>query len=124
VKSAVSQQKFHRIVKFQGRDYPLTHPPAEAPLCGQCQQTEAAYFDLSCLKCLQLLLQPQTTISQIFAVMRQWNPHTQRSIKFCIQQVGVLFTAQKSHCSTQILWLEDQRLGKLASQGHCLGSNN
>jgi hypothetical protein len=99
-------------LKLQGRDYPLTHPPAEAPLCGQCQQTEAAYFDLSCLRCLQLLLQPQTTISQIFAVMRQWNPHTQRSIKFCIQQVGVLST-------TQILWLDDRCLGKLTPQGHC-----
>jgi hypothetical protein len=65
----------------------VTHPPAEAPLCTQCQLTDAAYFDLSCLKCLQVFVNPQTSISQIFAVMRQWNPHTQRSIKFCIQQV-------------------------------------
>ena len=68
----------------------MTHPPAEAPLCSQCQLTDAAYFDLSCLKCLQLFVNPKTTISQIFAVMRQWNPHTQRSIKFCIQQVSSL----------------------------------
>ncbi|XP_032780625.1 CAP-Gly domain-containing linker protein 4 isoform X1 [Daphnia magna] len=71
----------------QTRSYPVTHPPAEAPLCSQCQLTDAAYFDLSCLKCLQVFVNPHTTISQIFAVMRQWNPHTQRSIKFCIQQV-------------------------------------
>ncbi|XP_046633510.1 CAP-Gly domain-containing linker protein 4-like isoform X2 [Daphnia pulicaria] len=71
----------------QTRSYPVTHPPAEAPLCTQCQLTDAAYFDLSCLKCLQVFVNPQTSISQIFAVMRQWNPHTQRSIKFCIQQV-------------------------------------
>lgn len=65
----------------------MSHPPAEAPLCPQCQSTEAAYFDLSCLKCLQRLVNPKTNISQIFAVMRQWNPHTQRSIKFLVQQV-------------------------------------
>jgi len=66
----------------------MMHPPAEAPLCDECGESEAAYLDLSCLKCLQLLVRPETTISQIFAVMRQWNPHTQRSIKHCAQMVS------------------------------------
>jgi len=69
------------------RDGAKMHPPAEAPLCVECAESEAAFFDLSCLKCLQLLVRPQTTISQIFGVMRQWNPHTQRSIKYCTQMV-------------------------------------
>lgn len=75
-------------IQEQQRSFPMTHPPAEAPLCSQCQSTEAAYFDLSCLKCLQRLVNPKTGISEIFAVMRQWNPHTQRSIKFLVQQVA------------------------------------
>lgn len=66
----------------------MMHPPAEAPLCVECAESEAAYLDLSCLKCLQLLVRPETTISQIFAVMRQWNPHTQRSIKYCTKMVN------------------------------------
>ena len=46
---------------------------------------EDASFDFDCGHCLQLLVDPATTISQIFAIIRLWVPTVQVGcLLFCV----------------------------------------
>lgn len=69
------------------RDTPLSHPPTDPLLCKECQQQDLVYFDPCCDGCQEILLSPETTIPQIFAVMRQWVPQVQQSISSLTREV-------------------------------------
>jgi len=69
------------------RDVPISHPPAEAPLCNECRSRDLCFFDPTCSGCQDLLLDSNTSIPELFAVMRQWVPQTQRSITSLTREI-------------------------------------
>ena len=68
------------------REKPVFHAISEAPLCEQCSENEPPFFNMSCQACKHILKSPSTTVSQIFAIMRQWAPSTQRNIGLLIEE--------------------------------------
>lgn len=69
------------------REKPISHPPSDPPLCENCRKLELTFFDPSCPTCQDILLEPKTTISEIFAIMRQWVPQVQQNIEMLIKEV-------------------------------------
>ncbi|XP_046405746.1 CAP-Gly domain-containing linker protein 4-like [Ischnura elegans] len=74
-------------LKGRLRTMPTTHPPVDAPLCSGCGQFDLSFFDPSCPGCLEIITNPTTTIAEIFAVLRQWVPQTQRNIGLFAEQI-------------------------------------
>ncbi|KAJ8401198.1 hypothetical protein AAFF_G00387800 [Aldrovandia affinis] len=58
-------------------DRPVVHQVASAPMPSDC---EFSFFDPSDPQCREVLLDPQTTVSELFAVLRQWVPQVQKNI--------------------------------------------
>ncbi|XP_070698980.1 CAP-Gly domain-containing linker protein 4 isoform X2 [Pempheris klunzingeri] len=56
---------------------PVIHQVASAPMPSDC---EFSFFDPSEPQCRQVLLDPSTTIPELFAVLRQWVPQVQKNI--------------------------------------------
>ncbi|XP_031557879.1 CAP-Gly domain-containing linker protein 3-like isoform X2 [Actinia tenebrosa] len=69
------------------RDKPMIHPASDAILCENCQKLELTFFDPNCPGCLDLLLEPKTTIPQLFAIMRQWVPQVQQNIGLLVKEI-------------------------------------
>lgn len=63
------------------------HPPSDPPICSTCEQLDTIHFNIQCHSCQELLLNPKTTISQIFAVIRQWVPQTQFCIEIFVKEI-------------------------------------
>ncbi|XP_062328254.1 CAP-Gly domain-containing linker protein 3 isoform X1 [Osmerus eperlanus] len=59
------------------RKRPMVHPSAQAPLPKDYAFT---FFDPNDPACLEILLDPQTTIPELFAIIRQWVPQVQHKI--------------------------------------------
>ncbi|KAL6105136.1 clip4 [Pungitius sinensis] len=55
----------------------VIHQVASAPMPNDC---DFSFFDPSEPQCKQLLLDPSTTIPELFAVIRQWVPQVQKNI--------------------------------------------
>ena len=72
------------------RDKPMVHPAVDPPLCEMCQKMEMAFFDPNCPGCQDLLTSPDTTLPEIYAVLRQWTPQTQQSLEILIREVWIL----------------------------------
>ncbi|XP_030642943.1 CAP-Gly domain-containing linker protein 4 [Chanos chanos] len=60
-----------------GTDRPIIHQVASAPMPSDCEFT---FFDPDEPQCREVLLDPQTTVSELFAVLRQWVPQVQKNI--------------------------------------------
>lgn len=58
-------------------DRPVIHQVVSAPMPSDC---EFSFFDPSDPQCQEVLLDPQTTVSELFAILRQWVPQVQRNI--------------------------------------------
>ncbi|KAK7153400.1 hypothetical protein R3I93_011341 [Phoxinus phoxinus] len=56
---------------------PVIHQVASAPMPSDC---EFSFFDLDDPLCREVLLDPRTTVPELFAVLRQWVPQVQRNI--------------------------------------------
>ncbi|XP_037603446.1 CAP-Gly domain-containing linker protein 4-like isoform X2 [Sebastes umbrosus] len=56
---------------------PVIHQVASAPMPSDC---EFSFFDPSEPQCKEVLLDPSTTIPELFAVLRQWVPQVQKNI--------------------------------------------
>uniref|UniRef100_A0A8C4NTS4 CAP-Gly domain-containing protein n=1 Tax=Dicentrarchus labrax TaxID=13489 RepID=A0A8C4NTS4_DICLA len=56
---------------------PVIHQVASAPMPSDC---EFSFFDPSEPQCREVLLDPNTTIPELFAVLRQWVPQVQKNI--------------------------------------------
>uniref|UniRef100_A0A8C2JSB0 Si:dkeyp-47f9.4 n=1 Tax=Cyprinus carpio TaxID=7962 RepID=A0A8C2JSB0_CYPCA len=56
---------------------PVIHQVASAPMPSDC---EFSFFDPNDPLCREVLLDPQTTVPELFAVLRQWVPQVQRNI--------------------------------------------
>ncbi|XP_028839238.1 CAP-Gly domain-containing linker protein 4 isoform X4 [Denticeps clupeoides] len=56
---------------------PVIHQVASAPMPSDC---EFSFFDPDDPQCREVLLDPRTTVPELFAVLRQWVPQVQRNI--------------------------------------------
>ncbi|XP_058678811.1 CAP-Gly domain-containing linker protein 3 [Ammospiza caudacuta] len=59
------------------RKKPMVHPAAPAPLPKDYAFT---FFDPNDAACREILLDPRTTVPQLFAILRQWVPQVQHSV--------------------------------------------
>ncbi|XP_035209279.1 CAP-Gly domain-containing linker protein 3-like [Stegodyphus dumicola] len=69
------------------RRTPIIHPSSDAPLCKSCHQLDLPFFDPSCPGCMEILQSSETTVPQIFAIIRQWMPQTQQNIEILVNEV-------------------------------------
>ncbi|KAI8786616.1 CAP-Gly domain-containing linker protein 3 [Biomphalaria glabrata] len=65
----------------------MIHPCVDPPLCDNCTRLELSFFDPLCPDCRNILLNPSTTVPQIFAIMRQWTPQTQQSLELLVDEI-------------------------------------
>ena len=91
---AVSSERYISYASFirtipSIRQKPMLHAPVDAPLCDVCQLSEFSFFDPNCPSCQELLLEPTTSVSQIFSVLRQWTPQTQQNLEILVREVRV-----------------------------------
>ncbi|XP_039992667.1 CAP-Gly domain-containing linker protein 4-like isoform X1 [Xiphias gladius] len=63
--------------RLSSHQRPVIHQVASAPMPSDY---EFSFFDPSELQCRDVLLDPSTTIPELFAVLRQWVPQVQRNI--------------------------------------------
>ncbi|KAK5857066.1 hypothetical protein PBY51_010333 [Eleginops maclovinus] len=56
---------------------PVIHQVASAPMPSDC---EFSFFDPSEPQCREVLVDPSTTIPELFAVLRQWVPQVQKNV--------------------------------------------
>ncbi|XP_075594676.1 CAP-Gly domain-containing linker protein 3, partial [Balearica regulorum gibbericeps] len=59
------------------RKKPVVHPAAPAPLPKDYAFT---FFDPNDAACREILLDPRTTVPQLFAILRQWVPQVQHNV--------------------------------------------
>jgi len=76
-----------RLKKPLSRDQPKCHPPADPPLCSDCQALDLSFFDPTCPGCQDILNNPRTSISEIFAIIRQWVPQIQQHIDIFVSEI-------------------------------------
>ncbi|XP_058881559.1 CAP-Gly domain-containing linker protein 4-like isoform X3 [Acipenser ruthenus] len=60
-----------------GSERPVVHQVASPPMPAEC---EFSFFDPNDPKCQEILFSPRTTVSELFAVLRQWVPQVQQNI--------------------------------------------
>ncbi|XP_030574187.1 CAP-Gly domain-containing linker protein 4 isoform X2 [Archocentrus centrarchus] len=66
-----------RLARLSSHQRPVIHQVASAPMPSDC---EFSFFDPSEPQCREVLLDPSTTIPELFAVLRQWVPQVQKNI--------------------------------------------
>ncbi|CAH1243559.1 CLIP3 [Branchiostoma lanceolatum] len=69
------------------RERPMIHRATDAPLCERCRDLELTFFDPDCPGCQLLLQDMNLSVSQIFAIIRQWVPQVQRRIDVLGEEV-------------------------------------
>lgn len=80
------------------RKQPIIHPSSDAPLCKNCHQLDLPFFDPNCSGCMEILKSPETTIPQIFAIIRQWMPQTQQNIGLLVNEVTMFVSLMFLEC--------------------------
>lgn len=74
------------------REKPMIHPCVDPPACESCQKLELSFFDPECPGCRSILENPNTTVPEIFSVLRQWTPQTQQNLDLLIDEVRIKTT--------------------------------
>jgi len=69
------------------RSKPVYHQGVDSPLCQKCRDLNLSFFDPQCPGCSSILQNPRTTVSQIFAIIRQWMPQVQKNIGMLIREM-------------------------------------
>lgn len=62
---------------FQGSDTPVIFSISAAPMPSDC---EFSFFDPNDTSCQEILFNPKTSVSELFAILRQWVPQVQQNI--------------------------------------------
>ncbi|KAK7487524.1 hypothetical protein BaRGS_00021226 [Batillaria attramentaria] len=65
----------------------MIHACVDPPLCENCQRLDLSFFDPVCSGCREILLNPATTVPEIFAILRQWTPQTQQSLELLVEEI-------------------------------------
>ena len=72
---------------YMPRTKAIMHPPSEKPLCENHQSCPEESVKVDCDDCFNLLLEPSTSISQIFAAMREWMPGSQKKMNLLVEEI-------------------------------------
>lgn len=70
------------------RQHAIVYQATDAPACPQCRVLDMPFFDTDCQGCLDILQSEDTSVPEIFAILRQWVPRTQKDIKMLVGEVG------------------------------------
>ncbi|XP_008844700.1 CAP-Gly domain-containing linker protein 4 [Nannospalax galili] len=62
---------------FPGSDTPVIFSISAAPMPSDC---EFSFFDPNDASCQEILFDPKTSVSELFAILRQWVPQVQQNI--------------------------------------------
>lgn len=62
---------------FSSSDPPVTFSVSAAPMPSDC---EFSFFDPNDTSCQEILFDPKTSVSELFAILRQWVPQVQQNI--------------------------------------------
>ncbi|KAJ6666837.1 hypothetical protein lerEdw1_018839 [Lerista edwardsae] len=62
---------------IQGSEGSVTYSVSAAPMPSEC---EFSFFDPNDAACQEILFSPQTSVSELFAILRQWVPQVQQNI--------------------------------------------
>ncbi|XP_053444708.1 CAP-Gly domain-containing linker protein 4 isoform X2 [Nycticebus coucang] len=62
---------------FSGSDTPVIFSISAAPMPSDC---EFSFFDPNDASCQEILFDPKTSVSELFAILRQWVPQVQQNI--------------------------------------------
>ncbi|XP_054976960.1 CAP-Gly domain-containing linker protein 4 [Sorex araneus] len=62
---------------FPGSETPVIFSISAAPMPSDC---EFSFFDPNDTSCQEILFDPQTSVSELFAILRQWVPQVQQNI--------------------------------------------
>ncbi|XP_066122916.1 CAP-Gly domain-containing linker protein 4 isoform X3 [Saccopteryx bilineata] len=62
---------------FSGSDTPVIFSISAAPMPSDC---EFSFFDPNDTACQEILFDPKTSVSELFAILRQWVPQVQQNI--------------------------------------------
>lgn len=65
----------------------MIHPCVDPPVCEDCQKLELSFFDPGCPGCHDILVNPNTKVPEIFAIMRQWTPQTQLNLDLLVNEI-------------------------------------
>lgn len=71
----------------RARMSPTIHVATDAPICSTCEELEYPFFSCHCLGCREILSNMDTSIAQIFAIMRQWVPQSQQNIELLVREL-------------------------------------
>ncbi|XP_074640389.1 CAP-Gly domain-containing linker protein 4-like isoform X2 [Tubulanus polymorphus] len=74
-------------VEVTPRTTPKVHPAVDPPICEACAKLDMTFCDPQCCGCKNVITNMDTTIAQIFAVIRQWTPQTQQNIKTLVHEI-------------------------------------
>ncbi|XP_022656917.1 CAP-Gly domain-containing linker protein 4-like isoform X2 [Varroa destructor] len=70
------------------RKHTIVYPSAEAPRCPQCESEGLRHYNFSeCTSCMELLRSEATTVPQILAMLRHWNPVTQKHMHIIASEI-------------------------------------
>ncbi|XP_060575928.1 CAP-Gly domain-containing linker protein 3-like isoform X7 [Ruditapes philippinarum] len=69
------------------RNRPMIHPCVDPPVCEDCQKLELSFFDPGCPGCHDILVNPNTKVPEIFAILRQWTPQTQLNLDLLVNEI-------------------------------------
>lgn len=75
------------------REKPMIHPCVDPPICDGCHKLDLSFFDPDCPGCREILLNPNTSVGEIFAILRQWTPQAQQNVEFLVNEVRCLVVA-------------------------------
>lgn len=78
------------ILIFQPKwTLPLVHEPSAPPSCSSCSAANViSMFNIYCQNCMALIVDhTECTISNLFAIIRQWSPEIQQRIDFFVKQI-------------------------------------
>uniref|UniRef100_A0A6B0VBT3 Putative cytoskeleton-associated protein n=1 Tax=Ixodes ricinus TaxID=34613 RepID=A0A6B0VBT3_IXORI len=69
------------------RQHAIVYQATDAPACPQCRVLDMPFFDTDCQGCLDILQSEDTSVPEIFAILRQWVPRTQKDIKMLVGEI-------------------------------------
>lgn len=58
-----------------------------APICEECEDLNLTFLDPECETCYNILVDPETTIPELFAIMRQWVPQIQKKMDMLVEEL-------------------------------------
>ncbi|XP_074600612.1 CAP-Gly domain-containing linker protein 4-like [Brevipalpus obovatus] len=85
---AIEVQNGLEIMSLESKwSTPKVHVPSDAPVCRTCEQLDMTFFNINCHSCRQILTDPNTSISQLFAILRQWVPQIQFCVELLVKEI-------------------------------------